>query len=75
MTDSKIDNEKKWGISLYSAILFLVIASPILFKLVNNLTVNFAGVSIVNENGCPNIIGLILHALVFMIIVRLSMEY
>lgn len=74
MSSDKIDNEKKWGISAYSAVLFLVIASPILFKLVNKLTVNLTGVSIITD-GCPNMFGLILHALVFMIIVRISMEY
>jgi hypothetical protein len=69
------DNEKKWNISVYSGLLFFIIASPVLFRIVNNLTMNLSGTSIANEAGCPNMIGLILHALVFIIIVRISMEF
>ena len=72
-SSDNVDNAKKWSISLYSALLFFIIASPLLFALVNRVT-NMAGVSILNQNGCPNIIGLALHAVVFLLIVRLSME-
>jgi len=71
----KPNSEKKWNISIYSGVLFFIIASPVLFRLVNQLTTNFGGISILNNDGYPNIVGLILHSLVFIIIVRISMEY
>lgn len=74
MTSDSIDSTKKWSISLYSAILFFVIASPMLFALVNSLT-SKSGISIINQNGCPNLIGLVLHSIVFLLIIRLSMEF
>jgi len=69
------DNKKKWAISLYSALLFFIIASPLLYGLVNQLTTKVAGLSILDANGCPNMYGVVLHTLVFFLIVRLSMEY
>jgi hypothetical protein len=76
MTSSSgsIDSTKKWSISLYSAILFFVIASPMLFVLVNSIT-SMADITIINQNGCPNLIGLVLHSIVFLLITRLSMEF
>jgi hypothetical protein len=61
-------------ISIYSAILFFVIASPFLFKLVNQVTVKVAGLSIIDSNGLPNMVGLGLHALVFLLIMKVSLE-
>ena len=71
----KPDSEKKWSISMYSGLLFFIIASPVLFRLVNNLTMQFGGINILNEDGYPNLVGLILHTIVFILIVRISMEY
>lgn len=70
---SSIDNTRKWSISVYSGLLFFIIASPFLFKLVNQITTKL-GVGIANDNGCPNMAGLLLHTVVFVLIVRLSME-
>jgi len=50
---------------LYSAVLFLVVASPTTFKFVNDLiTVPLLGVK-ATSNGVPTKTGLILHSLVF----------
>jgi hypothetical protein len=65
-------NSEKWMISLYSGLLFLVIASPLMYSLVNSIT-SAIGVETASENGCPKMVGLILHALVFLLIVRASM--
>jgi hypothetical protein len=73
MSDNeKLTDSKKWVISLYTALLFLLIASPFMFKLVNSIT-SLAGVSIANYQGCPNMIGLVLHAIVFALLVRAMM--
>ena len=67
-----LSNGEKWGVSAYLAVLFLIIACPLVFALVNKLTAPL-GLNIVNQNGAPNMIGLVLHALVFLLLVRLSM--
>jgi hypothetical protein len=67
-----LSNNQKWGVSAYVAVLFFIIASPLLFMVVNKLT-SALGVSIVNASGCPNLVGLVLHALVFLLLVRLSL--
>jgi hypothetical protein len=59
---------------IYSAILFFVIASPFLFTLVNNITTP-RGLTILNENGSPNITGLLLHTIVFILILSLSVRF
>ena len=68
-----LNNQQKWVTALVGAILFLVIASPFLFKLVNQLTSNL-GLSIIDSNGLPNIFGLALHAIVFLVLARLLLE-
>ena len=69
------NSDKKWTISLYSGLLFFIISSPALFRLVNSLTMRFGNVSILTDEGYPNIVGYLLHTIVFILIVRLSMEF
>jgi hypothetical protein len=65
-------NESKWLISLYSGILFLIIASPMAFKAVNYFT-SMLKLPILDYDDKPNVFGYLLHAIVFILIVRLSM--
>lgn len=65
-------SEDKWKYSLYSAIIFLLISSPYTYMLVNSLLGSVVTVS--SSAGCPTIVGLLLHALVFMLIIRGMME-
>lgn len=64
-------SKDKWIISVISALLFLLIASPFMYMLTNRLTNSFG--MITSIGGCPNIAGLIIHTLVFLLIVRLLM--
>ena len=64
---------QKWQISIFSAILFYIIASPFLFNLVNSITSQF-GITVAN-NGCPTSLGLFIHAIVFLLLTRLSMNF
>ena len=72
-SDKKPTSREKWIISIMSGLLFLVIASPFLFSTVNQLT-SMVGLKIADARGCPNLIGLLLHALVFTLIARLMMR-
>ena len=65
-------SEDKWKYSLYSAIVFLLISSPYTYMLMNNILGSL--VSISSSSGCPTIVGLLLHAIVFMLIIRGMME-
>jgi large-conductance mechanosensitive channel len=62
---------QKWLLSLIYGLLFLIIASPFMYKLTGTLTnmISFK----TSENGCPNIYGLILHSVVFFLLARLIM--
>lgn len=67
-----LTSKDKWIISLLSGLLFLLVASPFLFTVMNELTSSF-GMTIAH-NGCPNMGGLLIHAIVFMLLVRLLMK-
>ena len=62
----------KWVVSILAGLLFLLIASPFLYGVMNSVTTSI-GVSVASAGGCPNIYGLIIHAVIFMAIVRALM--
>jgi len=68
---------EKWNISLYSGAIFFLIASPFLFEFVNNLFSRFIPQFnlVIANNGCPTMLGLFIHSIVFVLVTRLSMEY
>jgi len=69
--DNNISELSKWMISFWSALLFLLIASPFMFKLTGGL---FKSLGLKTQrNGCPNWIGLLIHAVVFALLIRLMM--
>ena len=63
----------KWQISLFSALIFLLVVHPVTYKLTQKL---FGGVlgRVSDANGCPTTIGLALHTLVYILLVRGSMD-
>lgn len=66
-----LNEANKWIISLWSALLFLLIASPFMFKLTGTL---FSKLGLKTEqNGCPNWWGLVIHTVVFAVLVRVMM--
>ena len=66
-------SKDKWIISLIGGLLFLLIASPFLYEAVNALTSTF-GLKIADRDGCPNLAGIVLHTLVFILVVRVLMR-
>ena len=69
--DESLTEGQKWMISFWSGFLFLIIASPCTYKLTGVL---FEKLGIqTSKNGCPYIIGLILHTIVFSIFIRIMM--
>lgn len=60
-------------LSLFFGVLFLVFASPLVFKLVNKLTSSI-GLNILEQSGVPNNIGLLLHTAVFIFVSALLLK-
>jgi len=65
-------NQEKWNISIFSAVLFLLVVHPYTYTLMDSLLRNVVGP--IANNGCPTTLGLILHTIVFVFVVRYSME-
>jgi hypothetical protein len=66
-------NYMKWQISIFSAFLFLLVSIPCTYKLTQKIFGGFLG-QIADANGCPTTRGLALHTLVYILLVRGSMD-
>ena len=64
---------KKWQISIFSAFIFVLVIHPYTYKLTQQMFGSILG-KIAEANGCPTIRGLILHTLVYILLVRGSMD-
>ncbi len=65
-------SSEKWHITLFSAFLFLLVVNPYTYKLTNTLFGKMLGP--ISTNGCPTIVGLLLHTVVYILLVRYSMD-
>jgi len=70
MTDSSY---KKWQISIFSAFIFILVIHPYTYILTQKILGGCFG-KIAESNGCPTIIGLIIHTIVYILLVRGSMD-
>ena len=70
MTDS---SSTKWQISIFSAFIFLLVVNPYTYKFTQHLLGGIVG-KIADSNGCPSILGLVIHTIVYILLVRGSME-
>lgn len=66
------ENIDKWRYSIYTAIVFLLIANPLTYRLVNKILQTF--VITADKYGSPTMSGLLIHASVFTLIIRIMME-
>ena len=65
-------SSKKWQITFFSALIFILVVNPYTYNVTNSL---FSGlIGPIARNGCPTIIGLLLHTLVYILLVRFSMD-
>ena len=63
----------KWQISFFSLFLFVLVTSSFTYKLTDRLLGGFLG-KIADGNGAPTRVGYILHAIVYLLLVRYSMD-
>jgi|TARA_B110000503_G_C7045949_1_gene370230 hypothetical protein len=69
--NAKPTNMDKWKYTLITTVLFLIIVNPVTYKLVNSLLKRFVKISSVD--GCPTMAGILVHAFVFTIVLRMLM--
>jgi hypothetical protein len=65
-------SSEKWRITFFSAFLFLLIVNPYTYNLTQSLFGKILGTIAIN--GCPTMVGLLLHTVVYILLVRYSME-
>ena len=63
----------KWQITFFSAFLFLLVVNPYTYKLTDRLLGGVVG-KIADGNGCPTFVGLLIHTIVYILLVRGSMD-
>ena len=63
----------KWKISIFSAFIFILVINPYTYIFTQKMLGGLLG-KIAETNGCPTMRGLILHTIVYVLLVRGSME-
>jgi len=63
----------KWQISIFSAFIFILVVNPYTYQITQKIFGDLLG-KIAEANGCPTVKGLILHTLVYILLVRGSMD-
>ncbi len=63
----------KWQISIFSAFIFILVIHPYTYLFTQNVFGGLLG-KIAETNGCPTTRGLLLHTLVYILLVRGSMD-
>lgn len=64
---------KKWQISIFSAFIFILVVNPYTYKFTQKIFGGYLG-KIAEVNGCPTTRGLALHTIVYILLVRGSMD-
>lgn len=65
--------DQKLKMLVVLALLFMVVSAPQVYGLTNSLA-NMVGQSTVSMSGRPNVVGIVLHGVVFALLVRALME-
>lgn len=63
----------KWQITFFSAFLFLLVVNPYTYQLTQKLLGTIVG-KLAESNGCPTLLGLSIHTIVYILLVRGSMD-
>ncbi len=66
-------NYMKWQITFFSALIFILVICPCTYQTTQKLFGKLLG-KIAESNGCPTTRGIALHTLVYILLVRGSMD-
>tara|TARA_A100001015_G_C15023094_1_gene729028 strand:- start:80 stop:316 length:237 start_codon:yes stop_codon:yes gene_type:complete len=70
--DEDLTNFDKWKYTILTTIIFIIITNPITYKITNAILKPILGPLIIKD--CPTEIGLAIHTIVFILILRYIME-
>ena len=65
--------DTKWQITFFSALIFLLVVHPMTYRVTQKLLGGVLG-KISDPSGCPTTLGLALHTIVYILVVRGSMD-
>uniref|UniRef100_A0A6C0HZE7 Uncharacterized protein n=1 Tax=viral metagenome TaxID=1070528 RepID=A0A6C0HZE7_9ZZZZ len=65
---------QKWQITIFSAFIFILVVNPYTYKITQKIFGDWLKLGQVSTNGCPTLFGLILHTIVYILLVRYSMD-
>ena len=68
-----LSSMKKWKYTLITTVIFLIVVHPNTYLIVNKVLGKLL-MPICNKNGCPTKFGLLIHASVFTLIIRYTMD-
>ena len=63
----------KWQISIFSAFIFILVVNPYTYMFTQHILGCVFG-KIADTNGCPTPLGLFIHTIVYILLVRGSMD-
>jgi hypothetical protein len=72
--DDAYTSKDKWIVSIVGGVLFLLLASPFLYSVVDGTSEYLFGLNLADSSGCPNTSGLVVHFLAFVAVVRILMR-
>lgn len=67
----KLGTENKWKYTLYTTLVFVIVANPLSYIFLNRLLKSFVKIA---NNGCPTTLGFIIITIAFTLIIRLLMD-
>ena len=62
----------KWRYTLYTTLVLLILFNPWTYKVMNSAFSRFIAIS--SKDGCPTLLGFLVHATIFTIVVRYMMD-
>lgn len=70
----KPTSQDKWRWTLLTVIIFIIVINPLTYIIVNKIF-NIVGLTISSTSGCPTLLGLTVHTVVFTLLLRYIMEF
>ena len=71
--ESSLSNYNKWKYTLITTFIFLVISNPTTYVFVNSTIGKLINIKVSSSTGCPTIAGMLIHAVIFTLILRVIM--
>jgi len=68
----ELSNINKWKYTIYTSVILFLIFNPFTYKISNLILGKIIGITEIN--GCPTILGLIIHIIIFTLVIRYIME-